>query len=166
LALQKITSPKTQNLANIKKNKMRNLLILAPILITICSAIAQTSNKVKSFTIKKHKDLPSWFDQAERTYMLNDDRIIEFDLVKFVGGYVPNKGEIFFINSTDVIIPENQIKIDKKRTVMTKTLTSGQYTIKITWDTKLTTGAYSEGKINLYNNNVSVFNSPLIISGW
>ncbi len=75
--------------------------------------IVQQSNEVDSFTIKKYKDLPSWFDQVERTYMLNDDRIIESDLVEYVGGYVPNKGEIFFINNSEIVFSENQIKIDK-----------------------------------------------------
>ena len=145
---------------------MKNILILLTILLAIGNANAQNSNEVKSFTIKNNNNLPSWFDQAERTYMLNDDRIIEIDLVKFVGGYLPNKGEIFFINNKEVIFLKNQIKIDKTRTIITKTLTSGQYTIKIKWDTELTTGAYSEGEIYLYNNNISVFNSPLIISGY
>jgi hypothetical protein len=127
--------------------------------------IVQQSNEVDSFTVKKYEDLPSWFDQVERTYMLNDDRIIESDLVEYVGGYVPNKGEIFFINNSEVIFPENQITINEKGTEVTKTLTSGQYTIQMIWDKELSSGAYSEGKIIFYYNKVSVFNSPLIISG-
>jgi hypothetical protein len=136
------------------------------ILKKISTTTEPLSNSKKGFTIKKYKDLPSWFEKTDRTYMLNDVRIVENELVEYIGGYVPNKGEIFFIDNTEVVFPENQIKIDKIRTVITKTLTSGQYTIKITWDTELTTGEYSEGKINLYNKNVSIFNSPLIISGW
>jgi hypothetical protein len=120
----------------------------------------------KGFTIKKNKDLPSWFDNVNRTYMLNDDRILESDQIEYIGGYVPNKGEIFFINNSEIVFPENQIKINKTKSKVTKTLTSGEYTIKINWDTDLTTGEYSEGKINLYKNNLSIFNSPLIISGW
>jgi hypothetical protein len=136
------------------------------ILKKISKTTEAPSNKNNGFTIKKNKNLPSWFGKVGRTYMLNDDRILESNQIEFIGGYVPNKGEIFFIDNTEVVFPENQIKIDKIRTVITKTLTSGQYTIKITWDTELTTGEYSEGKINLYNKNVSIFNSPLIISGW
>ena len=127
--------------------------------------IIQQSNEVGTFTIKKYKDLPSWYDLVERSYMFNDDRIIESDLVEYVGGYIPNKGEIFFVNNSEVIFSENQIKIEKTGTVIAKTLTSGKYTIKIIWDTELNTGAYSEGEIHLYINNSSVSNSPLIISG-
>ena len=136
------------------------------ILKKISTTTEPPSNSKKGFTIKKYKDLPSWIEKTDRTYMLNDDRILENELVEYIGGYVPNKGEIFFIDNTEVVFAENQIKIDKARTVITKTLTSGPYIIEITWDTSLTTGAYSEGKINLFINNVSVFNSPVIISGW
>jgi len=145
---------------------IKKLLILTTIFLAIGSANAQTNINVETFTIKSNKDLPSWFDQVERTYMLNDDRIIEIEIVEFIGGYVPNEGEIFFINNTEVIFPENEIIIDKKGSVITKILSSGKYIIKIIWDTELTTGAYSEGKIYLYIDNVSVFSSPLIISGW
>ncbi len=132
--------------------------------ISTTSEAAPTQNK--GFTIKKNKDLPSWFDKVDRTYMLNDDRITERDQIEYIGGYVPNKGEIFFIDNREIVFPENQIKINKTKSKVTKSLTSGEYTIKINWDTELTTGAYSEGKINLYKNNLSIFNSPLIISGW
>lgn len=125
-----------------------------------------SSNKEKSFTIKKNKDLPSWFEKADRTYMLNDDRTVENDQIEFIGGNIPNKGEIFFIDNKEVVFSENQIKIDQVKTVITKTLTSGDYIIKITWDTSLTTGAYSEGTISLYYKNAPSFNSSLIISGW
>jgi hypothetical protein len=145
---------------------MKYLLILATILLTNSYANAQNSNDVQSFTIKKFEELPSWFEQVERTYMLNDDRIIEMELIEFIGGYVPNKGEIFFINNSEILFPENQISINEKGTEVTKTLTSGQYTIQMIWDKELSTGAYSEGKIIFYNNKVSVFNSPLIISGF
>jgi hypothetical protein len=144
---------------------MKGFLILTMLLFLMGNTKAQTSNEVKSFTIKNIKELPNWFDQVERTYMLNDDRILEIELIQFVGGYVANRGEIFFINNTEIIFPENQIKIDKTKTFITKTLTSGQYTIKIICDTDLNTGAYNEGTINLYFNNTSVFKSPLIISG-
>jgi hypothetical protein len=136
------------------------------ILKKISTITEPPSNSKKGFTIKKYKDLPSWIEKTDRTYMLNDDRTVENELVEYIGGYVPNKGEIFFIDNTEVVFSENQIKIDKARTVITKTLISGPYIIEITWDTSLTTGAYSEGKINLFINNVSVFNSPVIISGW
>jgi|GEM_PF-4544029 len=145
---------------------MKYLLIAATILLTSGIANAQKAKDAKSFTIKKYKDLPSWFEQVEITYMLNDDRITDLEFIEFIGGYVPNKGEIFFINNSEVIFPENQISFNEKGTVVTKTLTSGQYSIQMIWDTELTTGAYSEGKIILFNNKVSVFNSPLIISGW
>jgi len=145
---------------------MKYLLILATILLTNSYANAQNSNDVQSFTIKKFEELPSWFEQVERTYMLNDDRIIEMELIEFIGGYVANKGEIFFINNSEILFPENQISINEKGTEVTKTLTSGQYTIQMIWDKELSTGAYSEGKIIFYNNKVSVFNSPLIISGF
>ncbi len=145
---------------------MKYLLIVAAILLTNGIANAQKAKDTKSFTIKKNKDLPAWFEQVERTYMLNDDRIIEMELIEYIGGYVPNKGELFFINNSEVIFPENQISINKKGTVVTKTLTSGQYSIQMIWDTELTIGAYSEGKIIFFNDKVSVFNSPLIISGW
>ena len=145
---------------------MKYLLILATILLTNSYANAQNSNDVQCFTIKKFEELPSWFEQVERTYMLNDDRIIEMELIEFIGGYVPNKGEIFFINNSEILFPENQISINEKGTEVTKTLTSGQYTIQMIWDKELSTGAYSEGKIIFYNNKVSVFNSPLIISGF
>ncbi len=136
------------------------------ILKKISTTTEASSNKKKGFTIKKNKDLPSWFDKVDRKYMMNDDRILESDQIEFIGGYIPNKGEIFFIDNKEVVFLENHIKIDKTRTIITKSLISGQYTIKMTWDTKLTTGAYSEGKIYLYDNNVSIFTSPLIISGW
>ena len=132
--------------------------------IPTTSEAAPTQNK--GFTIKKNKDLPSWFEKVDRTYMLNDDRILESDQIEYIGGYVPNKGEIFFIDNREVVFLENQIIINKIKSIVTKTLTSGEYTIKINWDTELTTGAYSEGKINLYKNNLSIFNSLLIISGW
>ena len=93
------------------------------------------------------------------------DEIID-DFPEIIGGFVPNKGEIFFINGEEVIFPENQIQINRKGSILNKVFKSGQYTIKITWDEKLTTGAYSEGKISLFNNNELVFNSHLIISGF
>ncbi len=127
---------------------------------------SQTSHKNNSFTIKNFTDLPSWFKEAERTYMLNDDRISDVELIEFVGGYVPNQGEIFFINNSEIIFPDSQIKIEKSKTIITKTLTSGEYIVKITWDTELDAGSYSEGSIQLYHNNISVFNSQLIISGF
>ena len=136
------------------------------ILRKISTTSETPSNKKNGFTVKMNQDLPSWFNEAERTYMLNDDRIVEVDQIEYIGGYIPNKGEIFFIENKEIVFLDHQIKIDKKRTVITKTISSGRYTIKIIWDTQLTAGAYNEGEINLYENNVSVFNSPVIISGW
>jgi len=128
--------------------------------------IDKVSSKVNSFDIKK-SNLPSWFEMVERKYMLTDDRILDLDdFPEIIGGFVPNKGEIFFINGEEVIFPENQIQINRKGSILNKVFKSGQYTIKITWDEKLTTGAYSEGKISLFNNNELVFNSHLIISGF
>ena len=128
--------------------------------------IAEKTIETEGFTIKKNIDLPTWFEQVGRTYMLNDDRIEETELVEYIGGYLPNKGEIFFIDNAEIIFSEKQTKIEKTGTVITKTLVSGKYTIKMYWDTEETTGAYSEGKINLYINNESVFNSSFIISGY
>lgn len=136
------------------------------ILKKISTTSESSPSENKGFTIKKNKGLPSWFDKVDRTYMLNDDRILESDQIEYIGGHVPSKGEIFFIDNREVVFPENQIKINKTKSIVTKTLTSGEYTIKINWDTELTTGAYSEGKINLYKNDLSIFNSPIIISGW
>jgi hypothetical protein len=82
------------------------------ILKKISTTTEPPSNSKKGFTIKKYKDLPSWIEKADRTYMLNDDRIVENELVENIGGYVPNKGEIFFIDNTEVVFAENQIKID------------------------------------------------------
>lgn len=130
------------------------------------SSSTNTFSKIeKGFTIKNQKDLPSWFEKADRVYMLNDDRIVENELVEYVGGHLPNTGYIFFINDTEIIFPENN-NINKEKTVITKTLKSEKYTIKIIWNSSLTTGSYSEGTINLYYENEPVFNSSLIISGW
>ncbi len=145
---------------------MKNVLIAATIFITIGFSYAQKANDTISLTIKKFEDLPSWFEQVERTYMLNDDRIIEMESVEYIGGYLPKKGEIFFINNSEVIFPENQITMNEKGTEVTKTLTSGQFTIQMIWDKDLSSGAYSEGKMIFYNDKVLVFTSPLIISGW
>ena len=136
------------------------------ILKKISTSTELPSNKEKGFTIKKNIDLPSWFSLADRTYMLNDARIVESNKVEFIGGYFPKKGEIFFINNKEVIFPENVIKITKIKTLITKTLISGDYVINITWDTSFNTGAYSEGTISLFYKNVSIFNSSLVISGW
>lgn len=135
-------------------------------LIMFGFAHSQVSNKSNGFTIKNSTNLPSWFNEAERTYMLNDDRIVDVELIEYVGGYVPNQGEIFFINNSEIIFPDSQIKIEKSKTIITKTLTSGEYIVKITWDAESNTGSYSEGSIKLYHNNISVFNSQLIISGF
>jgi hypothetical protein len=125
-----------------------------------------SSKKEKGFTIKKYKNLPIWFAQTDISYMLNDDRILESELVEYIGGHVPNSGEIFFINNIEVLFPENKIKVEKAKSVITKFLKSGKYTIKIIWDTSLTTGAYSSGTIDLYYENEPIFNSSLIISGY
>ena len=157
----------------LKKHTMKRKLILLNGSIMLGAILflfsCNDSNKQKgnSFTVKKYKDLPSWwFEKAELVYMLNDNRIVEDHLVKFIGGYVPNKGEIFFINNSEIVFSKNQIKIEKTGTVITKTFKSGEYTIKMIWDTGLTAGAYRVGEINLYINNISVINSPLIIMGW
>jgi hypothetical protein len=136
------------------------------ILKKISTSTGTSSKTEKGFTIKKHKDLPSWFKKSDRVYMFNDDRIVENELIEYVGGHLPNKGDIFFINDAEVIFPGNNNNINKEKTVITKTLKSGKYTIKIFWDSSLTSGAYSEGTINLYYENEPVFNSSLIISGW
>lgn len=126
----------------------------------------KVSSKVKSFDIKK-SDLPSWFDKVERTYMLNDDRILgPEDFPEIIGGFLSNKGEIFFINGEEIIFQANQIQSNIKGSIFYKVLKSGQYTIKITIDEKLTTGAYSEGKISLLINDEPVFISRLIVSGF
>lgn len=128
--------------------------------------IVEKTIEAEGFTIKKNKDLPTWFEQVGRTYMLNDDRIEETELVEYIGGYLPNKGEIFFIDNAEIVFSEKQTTIEKTGTIISKTLVSGKYTIKMSWDTEETTGAYSEGKITLYINNKSVFNSSFIISGY
>ena len=124
-----------------------------------------SQNKKKSFTIKKYKDLPSWFEKADRTYTLNDDRVVG-DQVEISGGYVPNIGEVFFIDNNEIIFLENQVKFDNENTLVTKTFTSEEYIVKITWDESFTTGAYKDAEVRLFHKNVLVFNSSLIISGW
>lgn len=136
------------------------------ILKKISTTTEPPSNSKEGFTIKKYDELPSWFEKTDITYMLNDDRIVEPEIVEIIGGYVPNIGTIFFIDNIEVVFAENQSKIDVAGPVITETLTSGPYIIEITWDERWDAGAYSEGKIRLFKNHVSVFNSPVIISGW
>jgi hypothetical protein len=145
---------------------MKYFLLSVTILLTINYAHAQKTSESNSFSIKKFKDLPSWFENVERSYMLNDDRMVELELVEFIGGYFPDKGEIFFIDNKEVIFTDNQIKTTENGTIITKNLKSGPYFIRISWDKDMSTGAYSEGEINLYMNNILIFKSPLIMSGW
>lgn len=127
----------------------------------------EINNKKTSFTIKRIKDLsPNWLNSIQRSYMLNDERITEPSEVAYIGGCFSKNGEIFFINDSEVVFSKNQEEIFKEKTIITKILKSGKYKIKISWDTSLTTGAYSEGSIVLYENNKTVHESKLIISGW
>lgn len=121
----------------------------------------------EGFSRKKHADLPSWWEQPYSKYMMNDPRLLEEDeLVEYIGGYDPERGEVFFINSTEIVFPNNQVKVEQTGTIINKTLMSGEFTINITWDDNLTTGAYSEGNIYLFKNNELVEQSPLIITSW
>ena len=147
---------------NIKLKKyVKQLLILGMMLIINGHLDAQT--KV-TFTVKNNESLPTWFENTERSYMLNDDRIDED--VKYIGGYNPKKGETFFINNAEILFSESQIKITHVKNIITKTFKSGDYLIIMKWDTTLTTGAYSEGSISLSYKNVVQFKSTLVISGF
>ena len=141
---------------------MKKLLLLILVLSGTIHLMAQTKS---TFTIKNSKSLPAWFENAERTYTLNDDRIVEAEEIQYIGGFNPNKGEVFFIDNKEVVFSDSQIKINKVKNVITKTFTSGDYVIKISWDTTLSTGEYSEGKVTLTYKNINQFKSPLIISG-
>lgn len=132
-------------------------------LISFFSVNAQTKS---SFSIKNSTNLPAWYENAERKYTLNDDRIVDYENVKFIGGFDPNKGEIFFINGNEVVFNENQIKVSKVKNLITKTFTSGDIVIKMLWDTSNTTGSYSSGTISLIQKNEVQFKSNFIISGW
>ncbi len=121
--------------------------------------------KEKCLTAKKNKELPPWYAKAERTYMLNDDRVLELDQILYAGGYLPSKGEVFFIDNAEVVFQESKIKIKKEKTIITKTLSSGDYVVKIVWDTNMTTGMNSEGEISIYYKNSPCFSAPLYMSG-
>ena len=141
---------------------MKQLLILVIVLFNIFIVNAQTN---KSFTIKNSKNLPAWFDNVERQYTLNDDRLIDdSEELQFIGGFTSQKGETFFINNSELVFSESQIQIKKIKNVITKTFSSGDYLVEMIWDTALTTGSYSEGTIRLIYKNILQFSSNLIIS--
>jgi len=142
---------------------MKRLLILLIIFLNIFSLNAQ--NKT-SFTIKTSKNLPSWFDNIERKYSLNDDRIVDYENVEYIGGYDSKKGEFFFINNKEFFFSDKQIKIIKTKNIITKSFTSGDYLVKLILDPSLSTGSYSEGNISLSYKNKIQFKSKLIISGF
>jgi len=130
--------------------------------------IAQTNKPIATkkinFTIKKYENLPEWWNAVERTYMLNDDRTTED--VKYIGGFNPKMGEMFFIDSKIIIFNENQIKVSNIKDLYKKTFSSGDYQIIITWDDSERTGAYLDGKISLYFKNILQFNSTFVQSGF
>ncbi|WP_396209277.1 hypothetical protein [Flavobacterium sp.] len=140
---------------------MKQILFFVTLLFTFVNTNAQTKT---TFSIKNNKNLPKWFENVERSYMLNDDRID--DEVKYIGGCNPKIGEIFFINNKEVLFSKNKIKTTKVKNIITRTFASGDYLIIMKWDTNLTTGAYSEGSISLKYKNKLQFNSPLVISGF
>lgn len=120
---------------------------------------------ISGFTAMKNNDLPPWFKDLESgRYMLDDDRIVHEEEVQHIGGYLSNGAEVFFINNSEVFFTE--VLFEEMGNVVTRTLKSGHYTILITWDEGLTTGAYREGEISLFSDNTFVSRSPLVISGW
>lgn len=125
----------------------------------------QDKNKVL-FTAKKSNDLPAWWENAERMYMLNDDRIVEYENVEFIGGFEPNIGEVFFIDGKEISFKDNQIKISRKNNLISKSFTSGDYKVVMDWDENMTTGAYSEGTISLYYKGKLQNKTIYFESGW
>lgn len=135
------------------------------IVVSIINLKSQDQKKA-SFTFKIPKDLPEWTLSAERSYTLNDDRIVEPDKVKTIGLYHPKLGEVFFIGEVEVMFNENQVKIVRTKSIVTKTLTSGNYQIIIRWDESFNEGAYSEGTISLLINGELQIKTTLFMSGW
>ena len=120
---------------------------------------------ISGFTAMKYNNLPPGFKDLESGRdLLDDDRIVHEDDVQYIGGYLSNGAEVFFINNSEVFFTE--VLFEEKGSVVTKTLKSGDYTIVITWDEGLTTGAYREGEVSLFSGNTFVSRSPLVIAGW
>ncbi len=120
-------------------------------------------NKTKlGFTAKNSDQLPIWFDNVERQYMLNDARI--YDVADYIGAYITDIGYVFFINNTYTTFTEENKSYLEENNIITVTLKSGNYTIKIKIDKELRTGAYDEGTIRLYYENQLLHNSNYISS--
>lgn len=117
-----------------------------------------------NFSIKIMQQLPKW--SAERYYMLNDNRIVEEDKVQYIGGYDPERGEVFFIDGKEIVFSSSQIKIQHINGLNTKTMYSDEYQIQIVWEDDMTTGDYSEGSITLYFQKIEKFHGPLVIMEW
>lgn len=117
-----------------------------------------------NFANKMINQLPEW--TADRYYMLNDNRIVDEDEVKYIGGYDSKRGEVFFLDGTEIVFTNSQVKLHAVNGLNTKTMNSGDYQIQIVWDDDMTAGDYSEGRITLYFQKIEKFHGPLLIMGW
>ena len=142
---------------------MKHALLLTVLFFTLNSINAQN---LSSFSVKKSTNLPEWFSNAETTYTLNDERVVDYEDVQFIGGVNSEKGEIFFIDNKEIVFNESQIKIIKLKNIITKTLSFGDYRVKITFDTNSKTGAYTDGQISLFYKGMLQNKSRIYINGY
>jgi hypothetical protein len=130
----------------------------------ICIPFILNAQQNNSFTIKHSNELPTWFDNASIRYMLNDDRLVEYEEVQFIGGLNSDKGEIFFIGGQEIVFPESQVKITEVKNQITKILTSGDYMITLKWNSAEDEGTYSSGTLTLSYKNVIQLQSSFILT--
>jgi len=128
------------------------------------SVEVKDAHKKIAQTFSPLKILPDW--AVEWHYALSAPRLTEEKDNKYIGGYDPKRGEVFFISGAEIVFNPHQVNIQSDNGMNIKSLNNGSYEIRIKWDNDMITGAYTEGEIFLYHNNVELQHGPVTIIEW
>ena len=120
----------------------------------------------KEFDIKYSHSLPKWLENSLMQYQYTDSRLQNLEMTEYIGGLDADRGNIFFIDSEEVVFRESLIETDSSNLIVTKILISGNYKIVLKWNLNNKEGAYQKALIKLYFNDTLQKEKELFMVGW